>query len=135
MRHDPPQVAQDRRADPGQRAGRAAVVRRGLSGSGSLRAGAGPPPEPTAAQLATALQEIVASPAGARWDHCVHRAGGAAEPAATPSLLVALTKHLHGFAAPPYGAMLSSPSKRIKPLRIYDSCRVEEKRACLSVRE
>ena len=30
-------------------------------------------------------------------------------------------KHLHGFAAPPYGAMLSSHSKRIKPLRIYDS--------------
>ena len=63
----------------------------------------------------------MASPAGARREHCVHRAGGAAEPAATPSLLVALTKHLHGFAAPPYGAMLSSHSKRIKPLRIYDS--------------
>ena len=30
MRHDPPEAAQDRRADPGQRAGRAAVVRRGL---------------------------------------------------------------------------------------------------------
>ncbi len=84
-------------------------------------AGAGPPPEPTAAQLATALQAIVASPAGARREHCVHRAGGVAEPAATPSLLAALTKHLHGFAAPPYGAMLSSHSKRIKPLRIYDS--------------
>ncbi len=31
MRHDPPEAAQDRRADPGQRAGRAAIVRRGLS--------------------------------------------------------------------------------------------------------
>lgn len=52
MRHDPPEAAQGRRADPGQRAGRAAVVRRGLSGSGPVRAGAGPPPEPTAALLA-----------------------------------------------------------------------------------
>ena len=118
---DPLHGRQEGRFNPGQRAGRAAVVRRGLSGSGSLRAGAGPPPEPTAAQLATALQAIVSSPAGVRRDHCVHRAGGAAEPAATPSLLAALTKHLHGFAAPPYDAMLSSHSKRIKPLRIYDS--------------
>ena len=56
MRHDPPQAAQDRRADPGQRAGRAAVVRRGLPGSGPLRAGVGPSPEPAPALLAAALQ-------------------------------------------------------------------------------
>ncbi len=118
MRHDPPEAAQDRRADPGQRAGRAAVVRRGLPGSGPLRAGVGPSPEPAPALLAAALQPSSRAPSEVAGDQCVCRAGCKRKQAPTTADLATLTRHLPGSDAPRNIARLSIHPKWTKRLRI-----------------
>ena len=113
--------ARARRAHPGQRAGGAAVIRRGLPGSGSVPAGAGAGAEPAPALLAGVVESIVASRGGVRRDHCVARAAGPAKPAGIPLDLAAKPKHLPRSVAPRCFERRSRHFWRIKPLRIYDS--------------
>ena len=75
MRHDPPEAAQDRRADPGQRAGRAAVVRRGLPGSGPLSGRCWPVSRACPCAVSNCTPAIVLSSVGGAGDQCVCRAG------------------------------------------------------------
>ena len=94
----------------GQRRGRAAVLRRGIPGSGSVRAGARAPPGPA----------------------CVQRAGGPAEPAETTLDQAVRTKRLDVSTGPRCSATLSSRSKWIRRLGIDDS-RESRVRALLAI--
>ena len=92
--HDGSAAAWDQCAD------RAAVVRCGIPGRGSVPAGAGSLPEACIALLAATSEMIVSSSVGTRRDSCAWRAGGPARQAATASDPTALTKRAAGSASP-----------------------------------